>query len=230
MRTAGRRPWIKLYPIDCLQGSIRYQLESDERGVWYDLLNFAAICAKPGMISDKDGRPYPHAFIANRLNIEIELLERTLKKCTEEGRIHENDNGVHVTNWKDYQSEYERQKPYREGKKAKEQLPLKEEPISSELYGSYEKEIGVISPAIAEDLKDFSTHCRESNMPINWIGEAFAEAAKNNKRNWAYVKAILTRWISEGKGSRKKGSSSDEEAVKEWEERQQKIIDQSSAE
>ncbi|GAI45443.1 unnamed protein product, partial [marine sediment metagenome] len=107
----------------CLQGSIRYQLEPDERGVWYDLLNFAAICAKPGMISDKDERPYPHDFIANRLNIEVELLERTLKKCIEEGRINENDNGIHVTNWKEYQSEYERQKPYREAKKGKEREP-----------------------------------------------------------------------------------------------------------
>lgn len=123
MRVAGRRCWIKIYPLDCLQGSIRYQLEPDERGVWYDLLNFAAICALPGTISDKDARPYPHSFIANRLNIDIELLERTLTKCEEEGRINENDNGIHITNWKDYQSEYERQKPYREAKKEKERKP-----------------------------------------------------------------------------------------------------------
>lgn len=121
MRVLGRRPWIKLYPIDCLQGSIRYQLEPDERGVWYDLLNFAAICIVPGIISDKDNRPYPHSFIANRLNINVELLEKTLAKCEEEGRINEDDNGIHITNWKDYQSEYERQKPYRETKKQKEQ-------------------------------------------------------------------------------------------------------------
>ncbi|KKL64536.1 hypothetical protein LCGC14_2164000 [marine sediment metagenome] len=113
-RVKGRRTWIKLYPIDCLDGSIRYQLEPDERGVWYDLLNFSAICATPGQISDKDDRPYPHSFIANRLNIPLELLESTLKKCSKEGRTVEDGTGIHITNWTDYQSEYQRQKPYRQ--------------------------------------------------------------------------------------------------------------------
>lgn len=122
-RTAGRRTWIKLYPIDCLEGSIRYQLEADERGVWYDLLKFSAICVNPGTISDKDNRPYPHSFVANRLNIAIELLERTLTKCEAEGRISENATGIHITNWKSYQSEYERQKPYRQGRKEKGEAP-----------------------------------------------------------------------------------------------------------
>ena len=118
-RVKGRRLWIKLYPVDCLDGSIRYQLQADERGVWYDLLNFSAICANPGTIADKDGRPYPHSFIANRLNISLELLEQALKKCKEEGRIREDDGGVIViTNWAAYQSEYQRQKPYREKKDA----------------------------------------------------------------------------------------------------------------
>lgn len=115
-RLIGRRPWIKLYPIDCLEGSIRYQLEADERGVWYDLLNLAAIGSVPGTIADKDGRPYPHSFVANRLNIPVELLERTLDKCKEEGRIGENETGIHISNWSAYQSEYQRQKPYREAK------------------------------------------------------------------------------------------------------------------
>jgi len=116
-RVKGRRTWIKLYPIDCLDGSIRYQLEPAERGVWYDLLNFSAICATPGTISDKDSRPYPHSFIANRLNVLLELLETTLAKCIEEGRIIENGTGIHIVNWDAYQSEYQRQKPYRGKKK-----------------------------------------------------------------------------------------------------------------
>lgn len=114
MRTSWRRTWIKLYPVDCLDGSIRYQLESDERGVWYDLLNFSAICATAGVISDKDNRAFPHSFIANRLNVSLELLERTLDKCKEEGRIDEDSAGIHIVNWAAYQSEYERQKPYRQ--------------------------------------------------------------------------------------------------------------------
>lgn len=118
MRSPLRRPWIKLYSIDCLEGSIRYQLEPAERSVWYELLLLSSICAIPGRICDKDERPYPHAFIANRLNISVELLERTLAKCIEEGRIQENAQGIIITNWHAYQSEYQRQKPYRQGQRA----------------------------------------------------------------------------------------------------------------
>ena len=116
MRVVGRKTWIKLYPVDCLEGSIRYQLDPAERGVWYDLLNFAALCANPGIISDKDSRPYPHSFIANRLNVPLDLFETTLGKCCEEGRTTENSDGIHIVNWASYQSEYQRQKPYRQGK------------------------------------------------------------------------------------------------------------------
>ena len=117
MRAGWKKTWIKIYPVECLEGSIRYQLEADERGVWYDLLNFAALCVQPGVISDNDSRPYPHSFIANRLNVPLDLLERTIDKCKDEGRLSENDNGIHMTNWKFYQSEYQRQKPYRDKKK-----------------------------------------------------------------------------------------------------------------
>lgn len=118
MRGQTKRTWIKLYPQECINGSIRYQLEAGERGVWYDLLNFAALCdADTGSICDRDKRPYPHTFLANRFNIDLKLLESTIKKCAAEGRITEDETGIHITNWNNYQSEYQRQKPYREAKK-----------------------------------------------------------------------------------------------------------------
>lgn len=113
-RAGWKRTYIKLHITPCLQGSIRYQLNAAERGVWYDLIMFSAICVTPGVISDSDQRPYPHSFIANRLNINEELLKSTLKKCQAEGRITEDEHGIHITNWTAYQSEYDRQKPYRD--------------------------------------------------------------------------------------------------------------------
>ena len=123
-----RRRWIKLYPVECLEGSIRYQLEPDERGVWYDLLNFTAVCANSGSISDRDNRPFPHPFIASRLNIPVELLERTLKKCIDENRLIEDDKGIHITNLKYYQSEYDRIKGYQQAyrERQKGHIPNKE--------------------------------------------------------------------------------------------------------
>lgn len=109
-----RRTWIKMWVMESIEGSIRYQLDPAERSVWYDLVLFSAWSARPGIISDKDSRPYPHKFIANRLNIPVPLLEKTLKKCQDEGRIQENSDGIHIVNWERYQSEYQRQKPYRQ--------------------------------------------------------------------------------------------------------------------
>ncbi len=108
--TPTSRRWIKLYPERCLNGSIRYQLTSGERGVWYDLLCFASLCNQGGKMADRDGRPYPDDFVANRLNIKTELFNETVKKCLEEGRLVRNDGGcLEIKNWNTYQSEYERQ-------------------------------------------------------------------------------------------------------------------------
>ena len=112
LRTTKRR-WFKLYPNECINGSIRWQLSPAERSVWYDLLAFSAISSNIGLIADRDGKPLPHSFIANRLNIPLTLLNNALKKCIEEGRITEDEVGIHITNWKLYQSEYDRQKQYR---------------------------------------------------------------------------------------------------------------------
>lgn len=118
MPRAQRRTWVKLYCYERLHGSIAFQLEPEERSTFDELLCLAGICGLDGLIADHDRRPYPHSFIAHECHISEELLERTLDKCKEEGRIKEDEHGIYLTNWATYQSEYQRQKPYREGKKS----------------------------------------------------------------------------------------------------------------
>jgi DnaD/phage-associated family protein len=67
----------------------------------------------------------------------------------------------------------------------------------------YEQEIGPITPLIANELED-----AEQNCPDGWIEDAIREASKNNKRSWAYARAILKRWMSEGKQSPYKANGS----------------------
>jgi hypothetical protein len=114
VREGGRRTWIKLYCYQRLHGSINYQLTNEEQSVWDKLLCFTGLCDINGVISDNDGKPYPHSFIAHEVHASEELLESTLDKCKEEGRIIENEHGIRITNWEKYQSEYNRQKKYRE--------------------------------------------------------------------------------------------------------------------
>jgi hypothetical protein len=118
MRGTGRRSWIKLFCYQRLHGSVAYQLTEAEQSVWDKLLCLAGLCGLEGRIADNDLRAYPHAFVAHELHTSLDLLEATLKKCKEEGRITEDGTGIVITNWAAYQSEYDRQKPFR----AKEEL------------------------------------------------------------------------------------------------------------
>ncbi len=128
------RKWVKLWVIESLEGSIRFQLSPEQRGVWYDLLIFAALGSPPGTICDRSGRAYPTSFIAGRLNISEELLATTLRLCQTEGRINDVDGVIEIVNWSRYQSEYDRQRPYREAKQYAGALTTTEDVEMSRRY------------------------------------------------------------------------------------------------
>ena len=62
------------------------------------------------------------------------------------------------------------------------------------VYTLYENNIGILTPMVAEELKD-----AEQNYPLTWIEDAIKEAVNANKRNWRYIARILERWSTEGK-------------------------------
>ncbi len=64
------------------------------------------------------------------------------------------------------------------------------------IFALYEQNIGVITPIIAEELKEAG-----KLYPSQWIDEAFREAVLLNKRSWKYIARILERWSREGKDS-----------------------------
>jgi len=109
--------WIKMWINECLEGTIRFDFEPDERCVWYELLLLAGRCRQEGVIAAGPGRPYPRRWIAGVLNIPEELLDRTLVKCIATVRASDNNDGITILNWAKYQPEYDRQKPYREAKR-----------------------------------------------------------------------------------------------------------------
>jgi hypothetical protein len=92
----------------------------------------AGECGHEGEISDNDGKPYPLEYIANHLNVAFELLERTIKKCTTAKRLENKEGVLVILNWAEYQSEYHRQKAYRET--ADNTSPLKKSPETFEQY------------------------------------------------------------------------------------------------
>src|SRR5581483_12046944 len=62
------------------------------------------------------------------------------------------------------------------------------------IFVLYEQNIGLLSPLIADQLKDAAEH-----YPPEWIEAAFREALLHNKRKWSYISAILRHWEAEGR-------------------------------
>jgi DNA replication protein len=75
----------------------------------------------------------------------------------------------------------------------KQTVELQTRPQSN-IFSLYEENIGLISPMIAEDLKE-----AEKLYPKSLIYDAFKEAVKANKRNWRFIEFLLERWATEGK-------------------------------
>jgi DnaD/phage-associated family protein len=68
------------------------------------------------------------------------------------------------------------------------------------IFVLYEQNIGLLTPLIAEELRD-----AEKTYPADWVEEAFRIAVEHNARHWRYVRSILERWATEGKDSDKAG-------------------------
>jgi DnaD/phage-associated family protein len=74
------------------------------------------------------------------------------------------------------------------------------------IFVLYEQNIGLLQNIIADELRQ-----AEQDYPAEWIEEAFHLAAEANVRRWSYVRAILERWLTEGKtdGTSRRDSESD---------------------
>jgi DnaD/phage-associated family protein len=62
------------------------------------------------------------------------------------------------------------------------------------VFAIYEENIGLLTPMIAEELKDAM-----KLYPENWIADAIKEAVKQNARKLSYITAVLERWSKEGR-------------------------------
>ena len=63
-----------------------------------------------------------------------------------------------------------------------------------DIFTLYEQNIGMLTPMIADELRD-----AEKRYPEDWIRDAIKEAALNNKRSIKYIAKILETWSVEGR-------------------------------
>jgi DnaD/phage-associated family protein len=77
----------------------------------------------------------------------------------------------------------------------------------SNIFELYEANIGLLSPILADELKD-----AEATYPREWIEDAFKIALENNVRKWSYIRAVLERMATAGRDD----SQKQEAANKPW--------------
>ena len=142
------------------------------------------------LIQQKQGPPYfvtykellSHELLAA---MDEEILRRALNSAVDHGALLHSTLNIAGEGQDIYFIDRE------SGRKQAEKQEMKHN-----IFALYEQNIGIITPMIAEELKE-----ADRLYPPQWIDEAFKEAVMVNKRNWKYVARILERWASEGKDS-----------------------------
>jgi hypothetical protein len=115
-----RRNWIKLYVDQCLRGSMIAELLAAQRWQWVGFLLLGGDSSVPGVIfrrKDENGSlvGYSDITLAEMLDIDLALYRDGVRRMIEKEKISVNEKGViTILNWNKYQSEYQRQKPYRD--------------------------------------------------------------------------------------------------------------------
>jgi hypothetical protein len=141
----GSRKWIKVYCDKWLSGTLREDTP-DMRGVWIDLLVLAGSgqYGDTGEIKLRNGVGFTNRQIAEILHISMSLWRQAKSRFIETDRIEITPRGaISITNWRKYQSEFERQKPYRERKvesfTPEPKIPFNNTPIDTEIEKESEK-------------------------------------------------------------------------------------------
>ena len=229
----GSRTWIKIYCDKWLNGTIRYE-SSEFRGIWVDLLVLAGSgkYGDSGEIKITDQVGFLDEQLAGLLQISRQKWATMKKKLIETDRvIIKNGNIIAIKNWSKYQSEYNRQKPYRhdgdtnnnilESSNLKLQTKVTTESATQERDKRLEKENIELESSLSinnilelykkmegfrEDDSLDETIEDEIKKTVNifsagWVSEAIQEAMKKRK-HWEYAIGILNNWKRFGKNAK----------------------------
>ena len=167
----GSRTWIKIYCDKWLMGTLREDAP-DVRGVWIDLLTLAGIgqYGDTGEIKLTNGVGFTDGQIAEILHIPKSLWLKAKHRLLETERIEISPRGaIRIVKWSKYQSEYNRQKPYRQPKEDTS-TPEPKSPFTNPLEKEKEIESKKLQPEVTtesynEKLQSFSFSSSQGDNP-----------------------------------------------------------------
>jgi len=116
--------WIRIWTEETLEGSTFEEMGNSVkmlafRGIWFSLITLAGNSSIPGKICFTEKTGYNLNQISDKLKVGINLLEEALdflsSKEINKIKIIKKNNEIiiNIVNWTRYQTEYERQKQYR---------------------------------------------------------------------------------------------------------------------
>ena len=115
--TVSRRNWIKIYPEGFLRRTLFIELSPVERWVWIGFLCLAGDNAFDGKICIAQDMGYTDEQLAKLLDTDLKTLVGAKKKMVKFNKISvDKNNVIEVVSWNTYQSEYQRQRDYRQEK------------------------------------------------------------------------------------------------------------------
>jgi len=110
-----RRNWIKLYVGQILTGTMMDELKNEERWSWIGLLLLAGDSKVEGCVCVTAKMGYTDEQICELLDVPLDIFKKAKSKMVKCEKIKVLDNNViKIVNWNKYQSEYKRQRKYRE--------------------------------------------------------------------------------------------------------------------
>jgi DnaD/phage-associated family protein len=154
-------------------------------------VSFGELLADPTLVSGIKGNGAPEETLRHGLNAAVSrgtLLHLALEH-------NENVEDIYFVNTEEGRgavAKIESGELKLGGVLRREPAPTEERP---NIFTLYEQNIGILTPLIAEELKE-----AESTYPSSWIEDSFREAVRLNKRSWRYIQRILQRWAAEGRG------------------------------
>jgi len=176
--------WFRIYGEKWFMGSTRWELSIEQRAIWVDILARASINDPPGQIEF-----YSLEQLAQQFNVSLELLGNTIKRCEEVKKIKHfpKERKILIIKWKKYQSEYERQKPYRKQDRCQSKVTKVTDNFSNKVTlrkEGEEKRSKIKKMENREDGKrkeSLSPNKNSSNSPLPSNSNSFTEEGKTVK-------------------------------------------------
>lgn len=197
MKRGKTYEWIPLWVEKWLWGSTRLELLPGERSVWVDLMALGS--KDDGYIRANEKTPYLDQQLAGMLCVEIELLQSSITKCIQYGKLEKDEFGcLHIVNWEAYSLSGSYKRKVMSGST----LPEERVPDSSSKYMSKSKSSyicfkkGVWGGVTDDDMKSWAEAYPACDLKIElakmreWL---IANPTKAVKSNW---RRFITNWLS----------------------------------